>query len=87
MENQRVEIQNRERITITQVTDVDAFDEHALWANLKEGGIELTGQGLNIERLDLEEGLLIVSGHLDSLTYTGKKSPDKKRFLERLGRK
>ena len=87
MENHRVEIQNREKITITQVTDVDAFDENALWANLKEGGIELTGQSLNIERLDLEEGLLVVSGHLDSLTYTVKKSREKKSFLERLGRK
>ena len=87
MENHRVEIQNREKITITQVTDVDAFDENALWANLKEGGIELTGQSLNIERLDLEAGLLGVSGHLDSLTYTGKKSREKKGFLERLGRK
>ena len=87
MENHRVEIQNRERITITQVADVDAFDENALWANLKEGGMELTGQGLHIEKLDLEEGILVVSGHLETLAYTGKKSKEKRGILERLGRR
>ncbi len=87
MENHRVEIENRERITLTQVTDVDAFDENALWANLKEGGLELTGQGLHIEKLDLESGLLVVSGMLDSLTYTGKKTREKRGLLERLGRR
>ena len=71
MENHRVEIQNRERIHVTKVTDVDAFDENALWANLQEGGLEMTGRHLSIEKLDLDEGILVVTGQLDSLAYTG----------------
>ena len=67
-----VSIEGRERVTITQVADVDAFDEAALWANLKEGAIEVTGQGLNMEKLDLEQGLLVVTGQIMSLTYTDK---------------
>lgn len=87
MEGHKVEMQNRERITITQVADVDAFDENTLWANLQEGGMELSGQGLHIEKLDLDEGILVVSGHLDAVRYTGKKSKAKVRLHERLGRK
>lgn len=87
MENHRIIIENRERMTITQVADVDAFDEEAVWANLKEGGIEITGQQLNIERLDLEEGLLTVSGQILSLAYTDKKGREKKKLMDRLRRK
>ena len=87
MENHRVEIQNRERITITQVTDVDAFDENTLWANLQEGGIELTGSDLHIEKLDLQEGVLIVRGKMDSLSYTDRKGSAKKSLMERWGKK
>jgi len=86
MENHHITIDNRQRITITQVADVDAFDEGALWANLKEGGIELTGQELNIEKLDLDQGVLVVTGQVESLTYTGGAKPLKKRFAASLGR-
>ena len=54
MDNHYITLENREKITISQVVDVDAFDEDNLWANLKDGGIEITGEKLNIERLDLE---------------------------------
>ncbi|MCI7147621.1 MAG: YabP/YqfC family sporulation protein [Candidatus Fimisoma sp.] len=76
MENHYITLENREKITISQVLDVDAFDEDNLWANLKDGGIELTGEKLNIEKLDLEEGMLVVSGKISSLSYTDKKTKE-----------
>lgn len=87
MENHYVEITNKERITVTSVIDVDAFDENVLWANLEEGGLELTGANLHIEKLDLEEKVLVVSGQLESLTYIGKKTKNKKSLIERLVRR
>ena len=87
MENHHIGIDNRERITITQVADVDAFDEAVLWANLKEGSLEICGEKLNIEKLDLEQGILIVTGKMDSLTYTDKKMKGSGSFLRKLGRK
>ena len=56
MENHYIQIENKERISISQVTDVDAFDEETLWANLEEGGVEITGEKLNVEKLDMQEG-------------------------------
>ena len=78
MDNHYITLENREKITISQVVDVDEFDEDNLWANLKDGGIEITGEKLNIERLDLEEGILVVSGRICSFSYTDKKVKDKK---------
>ena len=56
MENHYVTVENREKITISQVVDVDAFDEENLWADVSDGSIELTGEKLNIQKLDLKEG-------------------------------
>ena len=77
MDNHYISLENREKITISQVLDVDAFDEDTLWANLKDGAIELTGDNLNIEKLDLQEGLLIVTGKICSFAYTDKKIKEK----------
>lgn len=85
MENHYISIENRSRVTITQVEDVDAFDEQTLWANLKEGGLEIRGEKLNVERLDLQVGELVVSGEICMLAYNDRGI--KRRGLLGLGRK
>ena len=87
MENHYISLENREKITISQVVDVDAFDEDTHWANLKDGGIELKGENLNIEKLDLQEGMLVVTGKICSLTYTEKKIKEKGRFFRLPGKR
>ena len=51
---------------------MDAFDEDTLWANLKEGGLEITGENLNVEKLDLQDGILIVTGEIREGIETGR---------------
>lgn len=84
MENHYLTVENRDKLTISQVADVDAFDEETLWANLKEGGVEITGENLNIEKLDLLEGMLIVTGKISSIVYTDRKKKEKSRLFKRL---
>ena len=81
MEKQSVTLENREKMIITQVIDVDAFDEESLWANLQEGSIEVSGQNLNIEKLELEEGMLIIKGKINSFAFIEKKHKEKGKFL------
>lgn len=69
MESHYIRIDQRKRVVITQVTDVDAFDENVLWANLNEGSVEVAGTDLKIEKLDLNEGMLILNGNIDSVGY------------------
>lgn len=87
MEKHYISIENREKITLSQVTDVDAFDEDTLWANLEEGSIEITGKNLNIEKLDLAEGMLVVTGTICSVTYTDKTVKKAGRGLRNFGKR
>ncbi len=77
MENHYLTAENREKITINQVVDVDAFDENNLWANIKEGAIEICGDKLSVEKLDLDEGLLVVKGKITTFSYVDKKTYEK----------
>ena len=83
MENHYITIENRERITLSRVRDVDAFDEETLWANLEEGSIEISGEKLNIEKLDLQDGSLVVTGRISAVMYTDKKAREKGRLLRK----
>jgi len=78
MDGHYIKIEEREKTVITQVEDVDAFDENVLWANLKEGSLEITGENLHIEKLDLQEGILILSGKIIGIVYTDRKKKSSK---------
>lgn len=87
MDNHYISLENREKATISKVLDVDAFDEDTLWANLEDGAIELTGESLNIEKLDLADGILVVSGKISSFSYVDRKAKSKGRFFKSSGKK
>lgn len=74
MEKHMITIDNREKITITDVKSVDAFDEEEICAELSEGGLVVKGKQLHIQLLDLDCGNAIISGEIASVSYTQKKS-------------
>ena len=86
MEDHYIRIEYKERISISKVTDVDAFDEETLWANLEEGGVEITGEKLNVEKLDMQEGMLVVSGKIISVQYTDKNKKEKTSIFRKFSR-
>lgn len=63
-------LENRERLSLTGVTDVDSFDDSVITAFTEEVHITITGEGLHIEKLSIEEGELLVEGKIFSLTYS-----------------
>lgn len=87
MENHFLSVDNKEKLTINQVIDVDAFDENNLWANIKEGAIEVSGENLSVEKLDLDEGLLVVRGIIRSFSYIDKKPFEKNPIIKILNKK
>ena len=68
--NHSILIENREKITITGVQDVDSFDESAVILLTDMGFITLHGEDLHINKLNLEEGQLIVEGEIIALQYS-----------------
>lgn len=84
MENHIITIDNRERITITEVADIDNFDEQEIRADLTSGGLIIKGKGLHIQMLDLADGKAVITGEIDSLGYTQKKDKADKSLLRKI---
>lgn len=66
----RVVIDQREKLNVTGVKDVDSFNENEIIFVTSCGAITITGEDLHISRLNLEDGQLIVEGRIQSLDYS-----------------
>ncbi|MBR0598322.1 sporulation protein YabP [Sinanaerobacter chloroacetimidivorans] len=79
-----VNIDNRERISVTEVVDVESFNEESILLILKTGGLIIRGEVLHIQKLDLEEGRVTITGAISSAVYTEKKDKQEKGFLKKI---
>ncbi|NCA92247.1 hypothetical protein EOM82_03225 [bacterium] len=72
------------KIFITGVISVDSFDDKDILVRLSDNAISLKGQDFLVEEMNVETGLLSVSGKLWSLIYRDKaeKLPFFKRLLK-----
>lgn len=73
--NHTLALDRRRHAAITGVTDVCSFHENEIVLKLDSGLMILTGDGLHIARLLLEEGKLDIDGHVDSIVYEALKKP------------
>ena len=67
---QNIIIENRSRMSVSGVSDVENFDENTVQLYTNRGLITVKGSGLHIERLNLETGELAVEGLIDGLEYS-----------------
>ena len=72
----RLELEGRERLTISGVEDVERFDEEGIV-------MSIAGEDLHIGKLSLDGGELHVDGRIDSVTYEDQ-APSRGGFLGRL---
>ena len=61
----------REKAVLTGVTDVERFDENEVVLHTHGGRLVLTGTGLHVSSLQLEEGRRLVDGTIDGAVYDG----------------
>ncbi len=66
----QLKLDDRERMTVSGVTDVESFDEQTVQLLTTCGALTVSGRELHIEQLQLETGELRLSGRVDSLIYT-----------------
>ncbi len=62
-------LDNRRRAALTGVSQVVGFDEGQVTLMTDHGEITLTGEGLHVTKLMLEEGQLAVEGKIDGVFY------------------
>ncbi len=63
-------LDNRSRLTVTGINDVDSFDERTVVAYTDYGQLTIHGERLNISKLSIDSGELAVEGEISSLIYT-----------------
>ena len=62
-------IENRTKLSLSGVDDVSGFDENTIILTTSLGALTIRGDGLHIDRIDLDIGQLEVQGHIRELSY------------------
>jgi sporulation protein YabP len=76
-------IDRRAHATLTGVTDVESFDENTVILHTHGGRLTLTGSGLHVSSLQLEDGRLLLDGTIDTAIYDGPGTRGKGGFFRR----
>jgi len=80
----RLVLEDREKLTISGVEEVESFDENTIVMTTARGTLVVRGEDLHIEKLSLDGGDLKVEGTVESLVY--EEGREKGGLLSRLWR-
>ena len=64
-----LQMENRERLHLTGVSDVSGFDENLIVLSTDMGELSIRGEELHIEKIDLDAGVLELRGRICELCY------------------
>ena len=70
-----ISIVNRLRTVITSVTEVISATEKMINLKLEESAMQILGENLHINKLSVDEKLLILDGLINEVKYTNKPMP------------
>lgn len=73
--NHKLQMNNRQSVSITGVLDVIAFDLKEILLETSQGMLTIKGSDLHINRLSVEKGDLDVEGKVDAMLYSDVMSP------------
>ncbi|MFT5875980.1 MAG: sporulation protein YabP [Clostridium sp.] len=71
-------LENRKKLTINGVIEVINFNENQIFLNTDVGTMIVKGQELKMNKLDVQNGDVIITGKVDSFVYTSGISKAKK---------
>jgi sporulation protein YabP len=78
-------LENKEILNVTGVEGVDNFNDETVVLLTNKGKLTIKGQKLNISKLNVEEGKLIVKGDINVLIYSDNDSNrEKVSFVKKL---
>ncbi len=74
---QNIILENRHKISVSGVSDVDSFDENQSVIYTCLGLLEIKGSELHMSKLNLDSGEIVLEGHFDSFSYIDSVDTDK----------
>lgn len=84
-EKQNIFLEDRKKMTVTGVTDVESFHEEEISLETGLGMLLVKGAGLKINKLNVDTGELAIEGEVDSVAYSDRTS-SRGSFLSRMFR-
>lgn len=83
--NSGLSLEDRKKLSLTGVIEVISFDDEKINLNTNLGALIIKGEGLKMNKLDVQNGDVIISGYITNLNYSGKKPKTiKKGFLKKI---
>jgi sporulation protein YabP len=78
-------LENKETLNVTGVEGVDNFNDETVVLLTNKGKLTIKGQNLNISKLNVDEGKLMVKGDINVLIYSDNDSNrEKVSFVKKL---
>jgi sporulation protein YabP len=71
---QNIILENREKMSISGVIDVESFNDECIIADTELGLLIIKGMGLHINKLNLDSAELVIEGEFISCEYSDKDS-------------
>ncbi|MBU5454724.1 sporulation protein YabP [Caproiciproducens sp. MSJ-32] len=80
-------LENRKKLTLTGAEEVISFDDEKILLNTKLGFLTIKGSELKMNKLDVQNGDLIIIGNIASIVYSNKEvKKEKESIISRLFR-
>lgn len=67
-----VVLEDRKRLTLSGVIEVISFDEQKIDLTTNLGNLTIKGEELKMNKLDVQNGDVIIAGNIASIVYNGK---------------
>ncbi|MBR1765028.1 MAG: sporulation protein YabP [Ruminococcus sp.] len=77
-------LENRSRLTLSGVTDVDSFNESTIALFTQLGELTIRGRELHINEMSVESGDMTIEGDISALVYGDRDSRKKLTALGKL---
>lgn len=69
----KLTMDNRESTSMTGIIKVISIDPDLVLLVTEQGKLKITGKNMQANTLDLDKGILELSGHFNSVAYSGDK--------------
>lgn len=76
-----ITLENRKKLVLTGVIEVLSFDDEKILLNTNLGQLTIKGSELKMNKLDVQNGDVIIVGNIASMVYSGKDVKKEKESL------
>ncbi len=83
LKDSNIIMENRRKLSISGITDVDSFDEKVISLYTQRGELTIKGKDLHIDAMSVETGDMAVTGEICALIYG---DGDRKKPVSAIGR-